>query len=802
MTSIRAIWLLDANGTVLLSRRYSTVERRVKRRHGICCTTDTDTPYPYHKYESIAIPNDTTFSTLFKTDFLDRFRHGSSPNYPVISLGGQNNFAQELWPVIAVSRHDAFLVAVPEVDGFLVAKSPSDRPPAAQLPSVTATFALLDGLAPFVARARENIFSTASLAKLQCHLCSIMPFGTPIETNLKIIDASMKPTNTRGAYPQKRPAWKPEVLSNMRQSLDIAVKETVSVMIYGRQQEDRRSSGRGRGNEERRRESTERRRRRQGGGEGRKQEAEGGSANSTTGANNDQEDREWGEREVEKEREGEEEEEEEEDSDTTLPDVCHVRGTIECNSKLNGVPEVSLVVSTNHNRRRSSSTNTQEEDTFPAVILVHECVLPPSTIASRQIIFSPPIGRFDLARYSYQNDAKGYGSGSGNKGQTGQSGQSGGGGGGGSTNIPVRALYQVELRRPGEGEDRDGANGHGGGGGGDSSSPRRLGKRKGQQYDIRLHLRWGMDISVQQNAIVKEFTVVLPFGGHLVSHTLTTTTGTLNTIDQVVEDNHGGGDDGHVSTSHGGGGGGGSENIRTKLLWTPGSKFKHEGTDAILTGTITMAPMTTPRPKLPEVLVAAPDLVSGMCTGDRSPMPLSNQLEQMAVHQQARQVEQVMRDQTKGRPEETAAVADAAPSANNDGKHVKGEGNGNDAQDNGHHHPNHHCVEPNLQKKNLREDWKTWSEFSKGGLDACEMGGVDVMDRASCYAEINFKIAGYSLSGTHVNRHGVSVQPSTSATINTTVELSSGKYIVWNRFGDSRHVSLPKKRRGGGDRWV
>ena len=80
------------------------------------------------------------------------------------------------------------------------------------------------------------------------------------------------------------------------------------------------------------------------------------------------------------------------------------------------------------------------------------------------------------------------------------------------------------------------------------------------------------------------------------------------------------------------------------------------------------------------------------------------------------------------------------------------------------------------------------------------MGGVDVMDRASCYAEINFKIAGYSLSGTHVNRHGVSVQPSTSATINTTVELSSGKYIVWNRFGDSRHVSLPKRR--GGDRWV
>ena len=772
MTSIRALWLLDSEGTVLLSRRYATVERRVRRRHQISASTDTSKVYL--SYDSIAIPNDETFSAIFQNDFLNHFRHGSSPSYPVISLGGQkhnvdgtsdkhssNSLQQELWPVIAVYHHGAFLVAIPEVDGFLIAQYPSDRPPAVQLPSVTATFALLDGLAPFIERASSKIFSTTALAKLQCHLCSIMPFGTPIETNLTIIDSSMKAT--RGTYPQKRPAWKPEVLSNMRQSLDITVKETVSVMVYGRQRSVRNGN---RSNKSKKMNKSDESNK-DGNGE-KKRGVDQGNENDDDSDDIDSDTNDDGDN-------GSDDDCSDGDDDNSngyIQDVCHVRGTIACNSKLNGVPEVSLVISTS--KASTMDSDGRREDAFPAVVLVHECVLPPSTISSRQIIFSPPVGKFNLARYSYRNDARGHGSNSNSRSSRsgGRKNSSGGGKYHNNMKIPVRALYQVEPIITSSEESRMQTK-HG-----ISSSNNIHGEFRngdGQQYDIRLHLRWGMDISVQENAIVKEFEAVLPFGGHIIHHTLTTTTGTLKTIDEVIDSN-----DNHSSRSNGYQEN--SENIiRTKLIWSPGSKFKDDGADAILTGTITMAPITTPRPKSPEVLMTAPDLVSGMCTGDCSPVPLSNQMKEIKLHQNARHVEKLMIEHKKNEKNE---------------KNEK-----NDIM-------NENVVEPNLQKKNSRKDWKSYAEFVKDNLDSAEMGG-DVMDRSVCYAEIHFKIQGYSLSGTHVNRHSVAVQPSASAAINTSVELNSGKYIIWNRWGDCRYVTLPKEKKkvnicnnGGSESWV
>ena len=724
MTSLRAIWLLDEKGTVLLSRRYATVERRVRRRHQI---TSADN---YLNYEQIAIPNDETFSNLFQQEFLDRFRHGSSPNYPVISLA-TNDASINLWPVVAIYRHGAFLVAIPEVDGFLVAKALSDRPPAVQLPGVTATFALLEDLTPFVQRAHETIFSTAALSTLQCHLCSIMPFGTPIETNIAIIDAAKNATHSRGTYPQKRPAWKPDVLSNMRQSLDINVKETVSAMIYGRQQKgDRNKESNDSSGSRPGRARVDRRTKNQ------MQTEE--NKNDTNNSENEQS----------------EESEEADDmnemfeSSTVIQDVCHIHGTVECTSNLNGVPEVSLSISNHRDlqkqqHRRSGESSLKNSNIFPKIILVHECVLPPSTIASRQIIFSPPIGRFDLVRYSYRDDAQG----------------------GTTSNLPIRALYQVEpiasLFQ--------------------KTSSNAQGIRHGQKYDLRLHLRWGMDVS-RGGVSVKEFEVVLPFGGHIVHHTLTTTTGTLKTVDVLItsgvdeedyeENEDGSGGNFNTSGSKQRRRGSRSEEgsnrgpvitVKSKLLWTPGSKFKHDGADAILTGTITMAPIAQPRAQPPEPLTAAPALVSGMCTGDRSPMPLSNQTEEMVRHMSRRKVEKVMREQRKEDGTTNNASKKKAVQINED-------------------------VEPVLQKRSPREDWKTWSGFAEEDLEVAEMGDV-MLDGINCYAELNFRIVGYTLSGTNVDRYGIAVQPSTSASINTTVELVSNKYLIWNKFGESRHCN-------------
>ena len=749
MTSIRAVWLLDDSGVVLLSRRYATVERRVRRRHRLSVNsnpaTNTTSPPPYLRYEQITIPNDEQFSELFRTEFLNYFTHGSSPNYPVVSLGdggrhdnndnhnnnhndnnnmvGVENEKEEeedenqsqsrrhhnIWPVITLYRHGAFLVAVPEVDGFLVATLPQDRPPAVQLPSITGTCALLEDLAPFVQRVRDKNFSTSALASLQCHLCSIMPFGTPIETNMDIVDAARKQRSARSTYPQKRPAWKPDVLSNMRQSLDLNVKETVSAMIYGRQPQKSHSEPQRDG------------------------EADSGENQNQTQTQTQQKglfDRMF-------------------DSSMVIPDVCHIHGTVECMSNLNGVPEVSLTISNNNDgysnssgsgRVRMGDRTAEQESHFPHIVLVHECVLPPSTIASRQIIFSPPIGRFDLVRYSYRHDqdrnlnqAKQEANVDGYEPEHGHSRHAP------IVNIPVRALYQVEP-----------------------IVPRRRG---GQQYDIRLHLRWGMDVS-SSGVSVKEFEVVLPFGSHILHHTLTTTTGTLKTIDVVT------GDDSNVHYG----------STQSKLLWVPGSKFKNDGADAILTGTITMASEVRPSPQLPEPLMAAPALVSGMCTGDRSPMPLSNQTEALSRHMARRTVEKSMREGTHG----SISSTDHGDHGDHGDRGDRGD-RGKSTSVNNRGGTGDNGVDPMLQERRLMEDWKTWSEFADEDADVDETGDL-MLSGVNCYAALNFRIVGYTMSGTCVNRHGIAVQPSTSASISTNVELVSDRYFVWNKFGESRHV--------------
>ena len=62
MCSIRGLWLLDKSGEVLLSRKFSTVERRVRLRHE---TRDGENKNrKYLSYDEIAVPDNKEFSTL------------------------------------------------------------------------------------------------------------------------------------------------------------------------------------------------------------------------------------------------------------------------------------------------------------------------------------------------------------------------------------------------------------------------------------------------------------------------------------------------------------------------------------------------------------------------------------------------------------------------------------------------------------------------------------------------------------------------------------------------------------------
>jgi hypothetical protein len=238
---------LDGSGNVLLSRRFSTVERRVRLRHDAALCSEEKGGNNYFPYHAIRVPNDEEFSTMFRDDFLDHFHHSSSPEYPIFGLQRRKKGGREtatpasdnagelvLWPTVMLHRLGVFLVAVPEVDGFPIAKVPEQRPRAIQLPCVTAAFALLESLVSVISPCAPA-FESDNLAIVQCQISSMMPFGTPLETDAQVInEIHAKGFKDSETNVQKRPAWKPYILLKENQKLRLHVQEEVLSMQYGR----------------------------------------------------------------------------------------------------------------------------------------------------------------------------------------------------------------------------------------------------------------------------------------------------------------------------------------------------------------------------------------------------------------------------------------------------------------------------------------------------------------------------------------------------------------------------------------
>jgi hypothetical protein len=338
MCSIRGLWLLDKSGEVLLSRKFSTVERRVRLRHE---TRDgKNNNKKYLSYDEIAVPDNKEFSTMFKEDYLKHFHHSFSPEYPIFGLtrrpstendtatndntviNGRNNSNNSnnnnnnrqsnsgttllvLWPIVVLHRLNVFLVVLPEVDGFPIARLPKDRPRAIQLPCVTSSFAFLEALV-YVIKPCAPKFGSDKLAIVQCQISSMIPFGTPLETDAHVINElharGFKESETSI---QKRPAWKPYILQNNAQKLKLHVREEIQCTQYGRK---------------------------------------------------------------------------------GVEDVWTLSGIITCAATLNGVPRVSLPL---------SNANTLTD------MLVDNCALPPAEIDSKLIIFTPPNHLIELCRYNF-----------------------------------------------------------------------------------------------------------------------------------------------------------------------------------------------------------------------------------------------------------------------------------------------------------------------------------------------------------------------------------------------------------------
>eukprot|EP00947_MAST-08B_sp_MAST-8B-sp1_P001634 g1634.t1 len=260
MCSLRALFLLREDGSLLLSRRFSTVERRVRLCHeaaeaafaagssssssssslGSGPGAQSQSPLRPLPYRVAAMPSDDVFLALFRSEYLDNFDHGSTPEKPVTELS-MAAVEAVLWPVaiVHVQTLGLFLVAIPAVDGAPPTVDPALRAKAVQLPCVTATYCLLEQLEDFLSPYAPT-FSAAHLAELQWYLSSVLPFGTPVESNSDLI----KEIHHRGFSasdtfppPSKRPSWKAYIQRRTRQRIDLHIREHVRVMQYGRKSE-------------------------------------------------------------------------------------------------------------------------------------------------------------------------------------------------------------------------------------------------------------------------------------------------------------------------------------------------------------------------------------------------------------------------------------------------------------------------------------------------------------------------------------------------------------------------------------
>ena len=65
----------------------------------------------------------------------------------------------------------------------------------------------------------------------------------------------------------------------------------------------------------------------------------------------------------------------------------------------------------------------------------------------------------------------------------------------------------------------------------------------------------------------------------------------------------------------------------------------------------------------------------------------------------------------------------------------------------------------------------------------------------NCYVQVFFRFARFTLSGMTIDPNAVSVHPSANAVVSVDRELSSKEFLIWNAFGDARHVAAPRGHR-------
>ncbi|XP_062974235.1 AP-5 complex subunit mu-1 [Elgaria multicarinata webbii] len=218
--ALRGLWIISheqgAQGTVLFSRRYPTVEKRAKSFNGS---------------SYVPVPEDGPFlkALLFElrlTDgdqsFVER-RDGCSRinKTSVYALQAERG---DLWPVVAFQKSGLVYVGLP-----LVEQSVTPPPPLFSISGISQTFDLLSRLLAFMSSGQKSEGErNTKISHLPSLLMQACPLGTPLDTNLNGWENNHVAPSS---HPPKPPAWRTSTYKGKPQ-VNVCITEKVKSVQY------------------------------------------------------------------------------------------------------------------------------------------------------------------------------------------------------------------------------------------------------------------------------------------------------------------------------------------------------------------------------------------------------------------------------------------------------------------------------------------------------------------------------------------------------------------------------------------
>eukprot|EP01090_Pellita_catalonica_P023347 TRINITY_DN9553_c0_g1_i1.p1 TRINITY_DN9553_c0_g1~~TRINITY_DN9553_c0_g1_i1.p1 ORF type:complete len:472 (+),score=52.33 TRINITY_DN9553_c0_g1_i1:1-1416(+) len=220
---LRALWVVDCRRAkhpcVLLSRKFATVENR-------CRLSQTKNG------EYIPIPYDKEFARLF-AEALVGF---DEKIIPCVHIPVQNG---KLYPIIWYHQeNEIYIVGLPFTEGKVqkyikrMINKNEKLPDIISKPAITTTLCFLEDLSKFVEQFKPT-YDLQQMAQVQTYISAMMPFGSPVDTNLANIENIHNGFPAQEDLPQglKRPAWKPYLYKG-KQRMRFVVRENIQAAQY------------------------------------------------------------------------------------------------------------------------------------------------------------------------------------------------------------------------------------------------------------------------------------------------------------------------------------------------------------------------------------------------------------------------------------------------------------------------------------------------------------------------------------------------------------------------------------------